>query len=61
MTSPDTPLRITVIGAGVVGSYLGGRLARHRGFGTVAGAIQQRIALQFLLDESGQVEIRQLQ
>ena len=29
MTSPDTPLRITVIGAGVVGSYLGGRLARH--------------------------------
>lgn len=29
MTSPDVPLRITVIGAGVVGSYLGGRLARH--------------------------------
>lgn len=29
MTSPDTPLRITVIGAGVVGCYLGGRLARH--------------------------------
>lgn len=29
MTSLDTPLRITVIGAGVVGCYLGGRLARH--------------------------------
>ena len=34
MTSPDTPARssrarITVIGAGVVGCYLGGRLARH--------------------------------
>lgn len=29
MTSPDAPLRITVIGAGVVGCYLGGRLARH--------------------------------
>lgn len=29
MTSPDIPLRITVIGAGVVGCYLGGRLARH--------------------------------
>ncbi|MFN3601780.1 MAG: 2-dehydropantoate 2-reductase [Dietzia sp.] len=29
MTGPDTPLRITVIGAGVVGCYLGGRLARH--------------------------------
>ena len=29
MTSPDTPLRITVIGAGVVGCYLGGRLAPH--------------------------------
>lgn len=29
MTSPDSPLRITVIGAGVVGCYLGGRLARH--------------------------------
>ena len=40
---------------------LSGRLARHRGFGTVTGPIQQRIALQFLLDESGQVEVRQLQ
>lgn len=29
MTSPDAPLRITVVGAGVVGCYLGGRLARH--------------------------------
>lgn len=29
MTSHDTPLRITVVGAGVVGSYLGGRLAHH--------------------------------
>ncbi len=29
MTGPDSPLRITVIGAGVVGCYLGGRLARH--------------------------------
>lgn len=29
MTSPDSPLRITVIGAGVLGCYLGGRLARH--------------------------------
>lgn len=29
MTSPDSPLRVTVIGAGVVGCYLGGRLARH--------------------------------
>ena len=29
MTSPDAPVRITVIGAGVVGCYLGGRLARH--------------------------------
>ncbi|MBB1029350.1 2-dehydropantoate 2-reductase [Dietzia sp. SLG310A2-38A2] len=29
MAGTDTPLRITVIGAGVVGCYLGGRLARH--------------------------------
>lgn len=29
MTSTDASLRITVIGAGVVGCYLGGRLARH--------------------------------
>lgn len=29
MTSHASPLRITVIGAGVVGCYLGGRLARH--------------------------------
>ncbi|KAA0918356.1 2-dehydropantoate 2-reductase [Dietzia sp. ANT_WB102] len=29
MASPDPPLRITVIGAGVVGCYLGGRLASH--------------------------------
>lgn len=29
MVGTDTPLRITVIGAGVVGCYLGGRLARH--------------------------------
>ena len=29
MTGPNAPLRITVIGAGVVGCYLGGRLARH--------------------------------
>ncbi|OAV76376.1 2-dehydropantoate 2-reductase [Dietzia sp. 111N12-1] len=29
MTSPNPPLRITVIGAGVIGCYLGGRLARH--------------------------------
>ncbi|MCT2140778.1 2-dehydropantoate 2-reductase [Dietzia cinnamea] len=29
MTSPDRSLQITVIGAGVVGCYLGGRLARH--------------------------------
>lgn len=29
MTSHDPPLRITVIGAGVVGCYLGGRLAPH--------------------------------
>ena len=29
MTRPDPPLRIAVIGAGVVGCYLGGRLARH--------------------------------
>lgn len=29
MTSPNTPLRITVIGAGNVGCYLGGRLARY--------------------------------
>ncbi|MDX2357513.1 2-dehydropantoate 2-reductase [Dietzia sp. PP-33] len=29
MTGSDSPLRITVIGAGVVGCYLGGRLARH--------------------------------
>ncbi|MDV8000042.1 2-dehydropantoate 2-reductase [Rhodococcus sp. IEGM 1408] len=29
MASPGSPLRITVIGAGVVGCYLGGRLARH--------------------------------
>jgi len=29
MTSPDSPLRITVIGAGVLGCYLGGWLARH--------------------------------
>lgn len=29
MTSRDRPLHITVIGAGVVGCYLGGRLAAH--------------------------------
>ena len=29
MTSHDSPLRITVIGAGVIGCYLGGRLACH--------------------------------
>lgn len=29
MTGPASPQRITVIGAGVVGCYLGGRLARH--------------------------------
>lgn len=29
MTSRDSPLRITVIGAGVIGCYLGGRLAAH--------------------------------
>ena len=40
---------------------LSGRLARHRGFGTVTGPLQQRIALQLLLDEGREVEIRQLQ
>jgi hypothetical protein len=40
---------------------LGGGFARDRRLGTVAGTLQQRIALQFLLDESRQVEIRQLQ
>src|SRR5699024_12702572 len=29
MTSHDSPLRITVIGAGVIGCYLGGRLTCH--------------------------------
>lgn len=29
MASDDNPLRITVIGAGVIGCYLGGRLAAH--------------------------------
>ncbi len=29
MTSTDDPLRVTVIGAGVVGCYMGGRLAPH--------------------------------
>ena len=56
------PAAVLAIAAGIgeLGAF-GGRLARDRGFGTVAGAIQQRIALQFLLDESREVEIRQLQ
>ena len=40
---------------------LGDRLARDRRFRAVAGAFQQRIALQLLLDEGRKVEIRQLQ
>ena len=36
-------------------------LAPDRRFGAVTGAFQQRIALQFLLDEGREVEIRQLQ
>ena len=40
---------------------LGGGFARDRRLGTVAGALQQRIALQFLLDEGRKVEIGQLQ
>ncbi len=51
-------LRFT--GIGEFGA-LGSRLARDRGFRAVAGALQQRIALQFLLDEGRKVEIRQLQ
>lgn len=29
MTSHDSPLRVTVFGAGIIGCYLGGRLASH--------------------------------
>ena len=42
-----------IAGIGELGAF-GGRLARDRGFGTVAGALQQRIALQLLLDERRQ-------
>ena len=49
-----------IAGIGEFGPF-GGRFARDRGFGAVAGALQQRIALQFLLDEGREVEIRQLQ
>src|SRR6202011_1081548 len=46
---------IVAIGrAGIVGigkfTPLRHRLARHRGLGTVAGALEQRISFQFLLD-----------
>ena len=37
------------------------RLARHRGLGTVAGTLQQRISLQFFLDKGRKVQIGQLQ
>jgi hypothetical protein len=37
------------------------RFPSHRDFGAVAGALEQRIALQFLLDKGRKVEIRQLQ
>ena len=40
---------------------LGRRLARNRWLGAVTGALKQRIALQFLLDEGRKVEIGQLQ
>lgn len=54
MTSPDTPLRITVIGAGVVGCYLGGRLARHADVALVGRAhVLDPIREEGLTVESG--------
>ena len=47
-------------GVAVVGP-LDGRLARHRRLRAVGSALEQRIALQLLLDEGGQVQVRQLQ
>ena len=40
---------------------LGDGLARDRRLGALAGALQQRIALQFLFHEGRKVEIGQLQ
>ena len=59
---PAVPAAILAVAAGIgVFGAIGDRFARDRGFRTVAGAIQQRITLQFLLDEGRKVEIRQLQ
>ena len=58
--SPPLPSSPPARPIGIFGAF-GGRFARDRGFGAVAGALQQRIALQFLLDEGRQVEIGQLQ
>ena len=52
--------RAGIVGIGKFGP-LRRRLARHRGLGAVAGALQQRISLQFLLDKGRQIEIGQLQ
>ena len=54
MASHDTPLRITVIGAGVVGCYLGGRLARHADVTLVGRAhVLDPIRAEGLTVESG--------
>ena len=52
--------RAGIVGIGKFGA-LGRRFARDRRLGAVAGALQQRIALQFLLDKGRQIEIGQLQ
>ena len=56
---------LVAIALGITGigefSLFRDRLAPDRRFRAVAGAFQQRIALQFLLDEGREVEIRQLQ
>jgi hypothetical protein len=49
-----------IVGIGKFGPFRH-RLAGHRRLGAVAGALQQRISLQFLLDKGREVEIRQLQ
>ena len=40
---------------------LGGRLARRSAAGALVGALEQRIALQFVLDEGGELDVRHLQ
>ena len=50
---------ITTVGIGKLAAF--GRLARHRRFAVFIGAVEQRIALQLLLDIGREVQIRQLQ